>query len=85
MQNDWFGITAGRELKVVWYYLNDVVEWRNALNPVVQQAVAVIDDFPNYKTLDTNLSETKINLLASMTAWSVGNPANRSTFTSLFE
>ena len=85
MQNDWFGIDAGRDLTVVWCYLNDVAEWRNALNSDVQKAVSELDDFPNYKTFDTNLSETQINLLASLTAWSVGNAANRSTFTSLFE
>ena len=29
------------------------------------------DSFPNYSTLNTNLSATQINLLANLTAWSV--------------
>jgi hypothetical protein len=44
------------------------------------------NSFPNYSTLNTNLSATQINLLANLTAWSV-NEAEGATgvFSSLFK
>jgi hypothetical protein len=59
-----------------------------ANNPPVRAIIELersTNSFPNYSTLNTNLSATQINLLANLTAWSV-NEAETATgaFTSLF-
>jgi hypothetical protein len=44
------------------------------------------NSFPNYSTLNTNLSATQINLLANLTAWSVNETERVSgLFSSLFK
>ena len=88
--NNWFGVAPGREVTVVWFYLGFVADWE-ALFANNQQVQAIIEverstnGFPNYSTLNTNLSATQINLLANLTAWSV-NEVERTTgvFSSLF-
>ena len=88
--NTWFGVTSAREVTVVWFYLSFVAEWE-ALFANNQPVRAIIElerstnSFPNYSTLNTNLSATQINLLANLTAWSV-NEADRANgvFSSLF-
>jgi hypothetical protein len=89
--NTWFGVTSAREVTVVWYYLSFVAEWEAlfANNPPVRAIIELersTNSFPNYSTLNTNLSATQINLLANLTAWSV-NEAERATgvFSSLFK
>jgi hypothetical protein len=43
------------------------------------------NSFPNYSTLNTNLSATQINLLANLTAWSTDTAERDSgIFSSLF-
>jgi hypothetical protein len=88
--NSWFGVTPGREVTVVWSYLSFVADWEAlfANNRPVQAIIEVerlTNSFPNYSTLNTNLSATQINLLANLTAWSV-NETERATgvFSSLF-
>jgi hypothetical protein len=89
--NTWFGVTSAREVSVVWCYLSFVTEWE-ALFANNQPVRAIIEleraanSFPNYSTLNTNLSATQINLLANLTAWSV-NEAERASgvFSSLFK
>ena len=89
--NNWFGVTPGREVTVVWFYLGFVAEWE-ALFANNQPIHAIIEverltnGFPNYSTLNTNLSATQINLLANLTAWNV-NEEERATgvFSSLFK
>ena len=85
IRNNWFGVAPGRNVKVVWMYLNDVNQWRTKLSNDVQGLLNDVDDFPHYKTLNTSLSATEINLLSSLTAWCVGNPENADTFSSLFQ
>jgi hypothetical protein len=88
--NTWFGVTAPREVTVVWFYLSFVAEWE-ALFANNQAVRAIIEleratnSFPNYSTLNTNLSATQINLLANLTAWSM-DAAERDSgiFSSLF-
>jgi len=91
MPNKWFGI-AGREkpITVVWCYLNYVAAWGSlfANNPDVLALIqSEISDnyFPNYSTIDTDLSATQTNLMAGLTSWSVvsADQAN-ATFSSLF-
>lgn len=88
--NTWFGVTSPREVNVVWFYLSFVAEWE-ALFTDNQPVRTIIElerstnSFPNYSTLNTNLSATQINLLANLTAWSVSE-ADRANgvFSSLF-
>ena len=88
--NTWFGVTSAREVTVVWFYLSFVAEWE-ALFTDNQPVRTIIElerstnSFPNYRTLNTNLNATQINLLANLTAWSVSE-ADRANgvFSSLF-
>ena len=88
--NTWFGVTSAHEITVVWFYLTFVTDWA-ALFAGNQPVQAIIElerstnAFPNYSTLNTNLSATQINLLANLTAWGM-NEAERATgvFSSLF-
>jgi len=89
--NTWFGVTSAREVSVIWFYLSFVTEWESqfANNPPVRAIIEFersANSFPNYNTLNTNLSATQINLLANLTAWSV-DEAERATgvFTALFK
>lgn len=85
--NCWFRVTGGRKVGVVWFYLNRVKEWYDLLRPEVQEILGPFDDpdsflgFPNYSTFRTHLTATQLNLLAHLTAWSVGNsPEYRELF-----
>lgn len=89
--NPWFGVTSAREVTVVWFYLGLVADWEALFgdNPPVRAIIEFersTNGFPNYSTLNTNLSATQINLLANLTAWSV-NEAERMSgvFSSLFK
>ncbi len=85
VQNDWFGIAPGRTVTVVWYYLNEIKSWENLLQSDVQEIVRSTANFPNYSTFtQLSINSTEVNLLSSLTAWSVGNDANASAFTDLF-
>ena len=88
--NQWFGITAAREVTVVWNYLGYVGNWTTLFdhNKPVQaiiEAERATKGFPNYSTLDTNLSATQINLLANLAAWSVHEAEGTRAFSQLFE
>lgn len=84
-QNDWFGVTGGRSVAVVWCYLNEVSGWQDLLSHDVQTLVSKTRGFPHYRTLNTDLSATEINLLAHQTAWCVAAPGNSEVFTALFQ
>ena len=61
---------------MVWFYLSFVNEWKELFdNNQPVQAIIEFEQsnnrFPNYSTLETNLSATQINLLSNLTAWSV--------------
>lgn len=88
--NPWFGITTAREVKVVWNYLGYVGNWaalfdHNTAVRVIIEAEQATKGFPNYSTLDTNLSATQINLLAHLTAWSAHEAEKSGVFSQLFE
>ena len=88
--NDWFGVAGGRTVTVLWVYTARVRSWYDALSPGVQALLGDFDDpssfhsFPHYGTLDTDLSATEVNLLASLTAWVVAAEGNREQFEALF-
>jgi hypothetical protein len=88
--NQWFGITSAREVTVVWSYLGYVGKWaalfnRNKSVQAIIEAERATKGFPNYSTLDTNLSTTQINLLANLAAWSVHEAEGTRAFSQLFE
>jgi|ERR1700681_505772 len=85
--NPWFGVASGKPVTVVWVYLEHAADWYDQLGfteKLEVDAQTVLAGFPHYSTFDTELSPTQINLLASLVAWSVVNPSNVGTFTSLF-
>jgi hypothetical protein len=88
--NQWFGITAAREVTVIWNYLGYVGNWaalfdHNKPVQAIIEAERASKGFPNYSTLETNLSATQINLLANLAAWSVHEAEETYAFSRLFE
>jgi hypothetical protein len=86
--NPWFGVAGGKTVTVVWNYLNYAAAWTALLQPSVQGLVAtamVASNFPNYKTLNTHLTLTEVNLLANLTSWAVASVEESSgVFSKLF-
>jgi len=87
MPNSWFGITGGKTVTVVWFYLNFAQSWANqfANNPGVAALVnaeRASSNLPHFNTLDTSLTPTEVNLLSNLTCWGVTNQAE--TFIGLF-
>jgi hypothetical protein len=41
--------------------------------------------FPHYPTFNTDLTPTKVNLLSSLTAWTVAGAPNRDLFLSMYQ
>ncbi len=83
--NDWFGVAARENLVTcVWVYTSTVTEWECQLNRDVKTALDGLAKFPNYDTLNTELTPTEINLLASLTSWSVANDDNKNLFIDLY-
>ncbi len=89
-ENTWFGVADGRTVTVLWVYTARVRDFYDALSPQVQALMGTFDDpssfhsFPHYPTLDTALSPTEINLLASLTAWTVAAEENKAAFEALY-
>jgi hypothetical protein len=75
--NSWFGVAAGRQVTVIWVYLEYVKSWYDAItDPLVRGKVdelRLLAHFPHYGTLKTELDAVEINLLANLTAWVVIN------------
>ncbi|HEV2741503.1 MAG TPA: hypothetical protein VGU66_23305 [Candidatus Elarobacter sp.] len=87
VENAWFGVAPDKQVTVVWVYLEHAADWYDQLGFAEQlevDAQTVLAGFPHYDTLNTELTPTQINLLANLVAWSVVNPNNVGTFTSLF-
>lgn len=84
IENEWFGVAAKENITCVWVYTSTVTDWEAQLNTDVKAALDSLKHFPNYDTLNTELSPIEINLLASLTAWSVGNKNNRKLFIDLY-
>jgi len=88
--NSWFGVQGGKKVAIVWNYTNRVKDFYDATSPEVQKILGDFKDpksfssFPHYSTFETHLTKTQINLLSSLTAWSVANPGNSQTYIDLF-
>jgi len=85
MENAWFGVSARSSITCVWVYLNEVSDWQKLLSGDVQNVLQGIKNFPNYETLNTQLNAAEVNLLSSMTAWSVANDGNKDLFIDLYQ
>jgi hypothetical protein len=89
-ENIWFGVRGQHSVNVLWVYTTRVRAWYEQLRPEVQEILGSFDDpssyhnFPHYSTLMTHLTPTQLNLLASLTAWSVGNPVNQEQIFEMF-
>jgi hypothetical protein len=89
--NSWFRVEGGRQVTLVWCYLNYVEPWFNlfaenaAVTAFIQNDVKT-NNFPNYPTKETCLTATQINLMSNLAAWSVitAEKTNQ-TFSSLFK
>jgi hypothetical protein len=85
--NPWFNVQAGRSVTVLWVYLERVHTWYQQLSSEVQTFLGPFDhmlnNFPHYSTLDTELTATEINLLANFTAWVIVSAPT--AFTALFQ
>ena len=79
--NPWFGVAAGRQITVLWVYLERVKAWYDQLPSAVQSILgpfnSMANNFPHYNTFSTQLSPTQINLLANLTGWIVMNARNQ--------
>jgi len=89
-QNDWFGVSGGRQIELLWVYNNRVRDWYQLLISEVQQLLGDFDDpdsfhgFPNYSTINTDLNATEINLLASLSAWVVAGSDIARSFVDMY-
>jgi hypothetical protein len=88
LENSWFNVAGGATVTVVWVYLNYANNWYNAISDSYVKGVVDIEyemyDFPNYNTLNTELSATQINLLSNFSSWMVQDPENAAVFTALY-
>ena len=88
--NPWFGVAGGKTVNVLWVYTNRVKTWYDLLQPSVQAILGDFDDpmslssFPHYGTFSTDLSPTKVNLLASLTAWCLAGDPNKNLVLSMY-
>jgi hypothetical protein len=93
LPNAWFGVRGegGRTVDVLWVYTNRVQAWYDLLSPAVQAILGDPTDpssfhsFPHYGTLDTDLTATEINLLASLTAWTVAGESGQGLFLGMYQ
>lgn len=87
VENDWFGIPAGRSVTMLWVYLGMSQTWRGEITDDWVKAnldlEMVTQDFPHYGTLRTERSAAQMNLLTNLTAWTVLQ--NEAAFTALFD
>jgi hypothetical protein len=73
-QNALFNIRGGRTVKVMWFYLNPIADWKKLLASDVAGLLdgPGFENFPNYSTtMDTELTVPQYTLLANLTAWTV--------------
>jgi len=74
VENDWFGIPAGRSVTMLWMYLGMAQTWRAEMTERVRLSLdkeMLLHKFPHYSTLKTELSPEQVNFLANLTAWTM--------------
>ncbi len=91
LENTWFGIQSRTSVTIVWCYLNLIQPWvtQFANNMTVASFIANdinLNGFPNYQTVNTNLSAAQVNLMSNLAAYAVvQDDAANKTFTNLFQ
>lgn len=85
VENEWFGVAARESICCVWVYTSTVTDWENLLKDEVKAALHGLNTFPNYSTLNTELTPAEINLLSNLSAWSVANDNNKALFIDLYQ
>ncbi|MCX7099048.1 MAG: hypothetical protein NTV43_14190 [Methylococcales bacterium] len=93
VDNPWFSVTAGRTVKVLWCYLNDVRTWHGLLATSVENLFTssssddgLNSNFPHYSTItETQLTPAQVNMLANLSAWCVCGENNSAPFINLFK
>ena len=77
---DWLGISAGRQVDIVWVYNDHADYYLNQLEWEIRDQIRVLDgapDFPDYKTVMENTGHLveifaqQINLPYQFSAWTV--------------
>ena len=74
---------------MLWCHLNIVSAWEDqfknnpAVAALVSSAISTMH-FPNYRTLDTRLTATEVNLLAALTSWCVVSLEENQVLSRLF-
>ena len=84
VHNHWFGVKGGRQVTIVWTYLNPVDEWTARLTPEVKDVVDRTKHFPNYETFNTQLTATQFSLLSDQAAWALACDSSAKIITDLF-
>jgi hypothetical protein len=94
LQNDWWGIPAGRKVEIVWIYNENANDYLEQLEWEIRDQIKDLGGrpdfpkFPHYRTVMENtghlveLSAQQINLLYQFSAWTVySNPEKFSILT----
>jgi predicted acylesterase/phospholipase RssA len=95
LANSLFGVPAMDQVTILWVYLNPVSWWYDRLTWEVRLAMDAEPwyylYFPNYGTVDIELTKRQVNLLAHLSCWNVTNtqsiggcPANATLMQSMF-
>ena len=86
VDNPTFGVVGGREVRVLWFYLDKVQDWIDLLSDDVRALLRrrSFQSFPNFPT-NQGLDATHLNLLAHLTSWCVADASNRGIFQRFFE
>jgi hypothetical protein len=86
VKNEKYGIEAGMEVTVVWFYLGRCLQWESQLSDEMRNLVVPEEDpenqaslrrlgpftkFPHYTTAVASLSNEEANLLADLTGWTL--------------
>ena len=87
VDNSWWGVQGGWDVRVHWMYLDRVPDWEADLPADIRADIdkgnagglfhGPYRDFPNYLTMGENtlelleLTAPQVNLLAHLTAWTV--------------
>jgi hypothetical protein len=68
-------------------YLQNAAHWYSQLPwdvRLVMDGLIVLQNFPHYNTLNTELCAAEVNLMSNLAAWSVAAPENAGKFTAMF-
>ena len=78
-KNELYNIRAYDGLNICWVYNQPTPKWRERLPDETQVLMQGKDfnDFPWFATKNAKLNTSQVNLLASLSAWNITNPASK--------